>query len=95
MKKMKKMILAFIAPLVLGLPLIASADEMPSKININHASAEELDKGLDGVGERIAMEIVKYREEHGPFETMDDLDKVKYVGAGLLEKNKTRISFEK
>ncbi|WP_330924584.1 ComEA family DNA-binding protein [Candidatus Sororendozoicomonas aggregata] len=91
---MKKLILTFVAPLVLALPLTVNADKAPSKINVNSASVEELDKGLDGVGERIATEIVKYREEHGPFKTMEDLDKVKYVGSGLLEKNKEKISFE-
>ena len=64
------------------------------KININTATAEQLDDGLLGVGPRIAMEIVKHRDANGPYKSMDDLDKVKYVGDRMLDKNKGRIVFE-
>ncbi|USE39442.1 helix-hairpin-helix domain-containing protein [Endozoicomonas sp. SCSIO W0465] len=54
----------------------------------------EKSQGLLGVGPRIAMEIVKHRDQHGPYQSFDDLDKVKYVGSRMLEKNKKRIVFD-
>ncbi|WP_257297054.1 helix-hairpin-helix domain-containing protein [Endozoicomonas sp. YOMI1] len=64
------------------------------KVNVNQATMEQLDKGLLGVGPRIAMEIVKHRDQHGPYQSFDDLDKVKYVGSRMLDKNKNRIVFD-
>ena len=64
------------------------------KININTANHKELQEGLVGIGDRNATEIIRYREENGPFKTLEDFDKVKYVGPKLLDKNKDRIVFE-
>lgn len=45
------------------------------RIDINTAGAEEIERacGIDGV---LARRIVRYREEHGPFSTREDLDEV-------------------
>jgi competence protein ComEA len=64
--------------------------EAHDKININTASAKELQK-LDGVGHAVAERIVHYREEHGPFKRGEDLRKVEGIGAGLWERNRDRI----
>jgi competence protein ComEA len=61
------------------------------KININTASEKELTQ-LDGVGPAKAAEIVKYREENGPFGSPEDLMKVKGIGTKLFERNKDRIA---
>ena len=50
----------------------ASADEPRVRININTATADELE-ALPGVGEVIAARIVAYREQNGPFRSVDDL----------------------
>lgn len=92
---MNKKILTFFTALLFS--LTALAKEPPKdieKININTASHKELQQALVGVGDRNATEIIKYREKHGQFKNLDDLDKVKYVGPKLLEKNKSRITFE-
>ena len=39
---------------------------------------------LPGIGEKRAQAIVAYREEHGPFQTVDELDKVEGIGEGIL-----------
>src|ERR1700694_2136637 len=44
-------------------------------VEVNSASAALL-KHVSGVNNRVANAIVKYREEHGPFKTRDDLQKV-------------------
>ena len=91
---MNKKIIAFLATAFLSVATMAADRQGTVQVNVNQASFEELDKGLLGVGPRIAMEIVKHRDQHGPYQSLDDLDKVKFVGATILEKNKSRIVFD-
>ena len=39
---------------------------------------------IPGIGPRLAEEIVKYREQHGPFKTISDLEKVYGLGPERL-----------
>ena len=55
-----------------------------SKVNINSASAEELE-ALPGIGEVIAQEILDYRTANGPFASVDDLLDVSGIGEVTLE----------
>ncbi len=48
-------------------------------VEINSASAALL-KHVSGVNSRVANAIVKYREEHGPFRSREDLHKVTGLG---------------
>lgn len=41
---------------------------------------------LPGIGPTLAQRIVEYRQQHGPFTQVDDLDQVKGIGPKLLEK---------
>lgn len=59
-------------------------------ININRATAKELDK-LPGIGPVIAGRIIEYRKVNGFFATIDDLKKVQGIGASTLEKFKSKI----
>lgn len=77
---------------VLGAPasvetrLTAPVEEVrpdPSPLNLNAAGAEDL-TALPGIGEALAGRIVQYREEHGPFETVENLTKVSGIGQGKL-----------
>lgn len=52
-------------------------------IDINTASAEDLQR-LPGIGEKRAQAIVAYREEHGLFQSVDELDNVDGIGEGIL-----------
>jgi len=61
-----------------------SADGAGAKININTASAAELDE-LPRVGPVLAERIVAWREEHGPFAAVEELDAVDGVGPKMLE----------
>lgn len=94
----KKMIMSVIAPMFLILSLQVSAGDSLGKnygkVYINEASVSELSDQLKGVGDRIAREIVNYREDHGSFKSFEDLDKVKFVGTKLIEKNRNNISFD-
>jgi competence protein ComEA len=60
------------------------------KININTASAEELDR-LPGIGKTKAQAIVDYRNQNGNFKTLEDIEKVKGIKAGSFEKIKDYI----
>ena len=92
---MNKKFLAFFAALLFSFTVLAKEPAKDvEKININTASHKELQKDLIGIGDRNATEIIRYREKNGPFKTLEDFDKVKYVGPKLLEKNKDKIIFE-
>ena len=57
------------------------------KININSSSAAELEN-LPGIGPVTAAAIVAYREEKGPFASVDALTEVSGIGEATLEKIK-------
>lgn len=62
-------------------------------VDINSADAAQLASALTGVGEKKAQLIVAWRQEHGPFKSLDDLAKVKGFGSKLIERNQDRIVF--
>ncbi len=65
--------------------LLPSFSDRQEKVNLNTASAHEL-TALPGIGDVLAARIVTYREEHGPFQTLDTLKQVSGIGDKLLEK---------
>jgi len=62
-----------------------SAVHPSNPVNINTASAEELD-GLPGIGPVLAQRIVEDRQANGPYESIEELARVKGIGPALLEK---------
>lgn len=60
------------------------------KIRINTAAKEQLEK-ITGIGSRKAESILKYREEHGPFQKIEDLLEIDGIGTKSLEKIKDQI----
>src|SRR3954469_16635369 len=68
---------------------ISSRDELP--IDVNEASAQDLRQALPGIGEKLALRIVAYREEHGPFSDPSELSKVPGVSEGRLSKIAPRV----
>lgn len=61
------------------------------KININRASASEL-TALSGIGESRAKNIITYREENGPFKTIEDIMNVPNIGTGIFSGIKEDIT---
>ena len=59
-------------------------------ININTASAEELD-ALPGIGPTKAQAIVDYRSQNGRFNSIEDIQKVKGIKEGEFSKIKDYI----
>lgn len=76
----------------LGLSSLAFAAEPATPIDVNTASAEVLAEAIDGVGLKRAQAIVEYREQHGAFASVDDLAQVRGVSAGIVERNRERIT---
>lgn len=68
-----------------------SAVTFAQMIDINTATAEQLDKGLAVIGPTKAAAIVKYREANGPFKSVDDLAKVPGIKGKTLEKIKPMV----
>ncbi|MGB9886015.1 MAG: helix-hairpin-helix domain-containing protein [Moorellales bacterium] len=61
------------------------------QININTATAQELE-ALPGIGPTLARRIVAYREEHGPFRTVEDIKNVSGIGEGRFAQIKDLIT---
>lgn len=55
-----------------------------TQININTADAAQLE-ALPGIGPALAQRIIEYRQEHGPFATVEDLIQVPGIGPAKLE----------
>lgn len=70
----------------LALPVTAYA-----QVDINHADAKALAESLSGVGLVKAEAIVAYRNAHGPFLRIDDLAKVRGIGAKTIDANRDAI----
>ncbi len=86
MEIFKKILLA----LCLLIPTLLFAET----ININTADKESLMSAIKGVGEKRAEAIIAYREEHGPFKSLEELADVKGVGPSIVEANMENISVE-
>jgi competence protein ComEA len=56
-----------------------TAEKLAEKLDLNTASTVHL-KAIRGIGPSRAEEIVRYRSKHGPFTSIDDLDRVPHVG---------------
>ena len=61
------------------------------KININTAAKEEL-MTLSGIGASKAESILKYRQEHGNFQSIEDLKKIEGIKDGVFNKIKDDIT---
>ncbi|WP_271411688.1 ComEA family DNA-binding protein [Pseudomonas sp. Q1-7] len=75
-------------------PVVASAEVQVGKLNINTADEAALQAQMVGIGAAKAKAIVQYREEHGPFSSVDDLLEVKGIGAKTLDKNREKLMVE-
>jgi competence protein ComEA len=70
-----------------GLALAAFA-VWAGPVDINTADASTLARELNGIGASRAQAIVAYRNEHGPFKSVDDLRLVKNMPQKVIDSNR-------
>ena len=70
---------------------VAQAEAVVLYVDINTDGAEKLADLLTGVGVTRAQAIIDYRNEHGPFENLEDLLNVPGIGPATLANNEERI----
>ncbi len=61
----------------------SAAQPTTQPLNLNTATLEQLDE-LDGVGPATAQKILDFREEHGGFGAVDELDQIPGIGEKRL-----------
>jgi comEA protein len=69
----------------------ASSSKVTGKININIATASQLDS-LPGIGPVYAQRIVDYRVANGPFTSPEQVQNIKGIGPKTYEKFKDMIT---
>ncbi len=74
--------------LLLALPAIVFADEL---VNINTANKETL-MSIKGIGEARAEAIIKYREQNGPFRSVEQLREVEGIGNAVIEAGRSVLT---
>lgn len=66
----------------------------PNSVNINTASASEIQDKLVGIGAKKAQAIVDYRMKNGNFASVEQLTEVSGIGKATLDKNRDRIMLQ-
>jgi competence protein ComEA len=60
------------------------AAALGAPISLSNATQEQLET-LDGIGPALAQRIIEYREQHGGFRSIDELQEVSGIGAKRFE----------
>jgi competence protein ComEA len=72
---------------------VSQQDALATRININTASVEELEK-LPGIGPALAARIVAHREQYGRFRRAEHLIMVRGIGDRRFRKMRAFITVE-
>ena len=86
---MKSFVRSLALAIVLS-PLAAMAGEL---VDINSATAAQLE-AINGIGPAKAKAIVDYRSKNGPFQKVEDLEKVDGIGPKMVEKMKPEVTIK-
>ncbi|MGF3103786.1 helix-hairpin-helix domain-containing protein [Rossellomorea sp. DUT-2] len=71
-------------------PSMPGIDSAKDRININTATQQEFET-LPGIGPAKASTFIQYREEHGPFAAIEEIQNISGVGEKTFEKLKEYI----
>lgn len=80
----RALLVAFAVVLGVAVPAVAQG------VDVNTATQEELE-AVNGIGQKTAAEIIREREEGGPFASVEDLARVPSVTPSVLNKIKTQV----
>jgi competence protein ComEA len=72
-------------------PQTAKEVQTVAKIDLNKADAKTLSKSVKGIGQKRAEAVVKYREDHGKFKSIEDLAKVKGFGHRFVQSHLSKL----
>ncbi|MEN9450744.1 MAG: hypothetical protein RJA83_1362 [Pseudomonadota bacterium] len=73
-------------------PAKTISNPVSALVNINTADGETLAAELKGIGIKRAKAILAYRNEHGPFKSIDDLIKIKGISKRIVDQNREKIT---
>ena len=62
-----------------------------TRVDINTATREDLQK-IEGIGKQLADQIIRYREENGRFESVDELLDVPGIDPERFERFKDQVT---
>ena len=60
-------------------------------LSINQASVDRL-QSLPHIGSKTATAIIEHRQAHGPFASVDDLRRVRFIGAATVKRLRPFVS---
>ena len=72
--------------------LLAGAVHAAEPVDINTADAEALAEAINGVGIKKARDIVAYREQNGPFRSVEQLADVNGIGPQTVERSRENLT---
>lgn len=97
MKNLKYILAAAVVILGIGISAYASddgiSDSSTGALNINTATVQELSM-LPFVDREIAQNIVDLRASHGPFNSIDELKKVKGIDLTVLNRLSSHVKVD-
>jgi|TARA_B100000809_G_scaffold230259_1_gene244451 competence protein ComEA len=74
-------------------PSVPVAAVATGPLAINRADAEQL-QSLPYIGPKMAAAIIEYRQVHGPFSSVDDLNRVSGIGVATVERLRLLVSMD-
>jgi len=86
--ELKQLLAAFFLAIMMITTPAFAGDHM---VDINSATVEQL-QDVKGIGDKTAMAIVAYRNEHGAYKDVDSLLHVKGIGEKKLAKIKDSLT---
>lgn len=86
-----KLTAVFVLLILAALALPVHAADAQGKVNVNTASAEQLQL-LPRVGPALAQRIIEFREQNGPFKAIEDLILVRGIGEKTLDLMKPYVA---
>jgi competence protein ComEA len=78
-------LVAAVGVVLAAAPIQAGENKLAGVVNINTATAEELEL-LPGIGESRAQAVLALRKKNGGFKSIDELAQVKGIGPTAVEK---------
>ena len=70
-----------------------TSDDKLESVNVNVAKSNGLEL-LPGIGPKLALRIIEYRKENGPFKTDADIRKVSGIGESKLNNIRNLIVYD-